>query len=363
MTEEMGKVSAMNRLKKAASLGFGPLMERKQAADESSRRSSDDRREYRSRSRSRGRGGGSAGASGSGGGDNINPNNPAALAVREQQERRREALRQVLKGPSDEPDLDGFLNFTKKVAPAAPKLDVKVSKMDLKISTNATMRVTAAGAGARPKAGAKAGPAVTREAAALLQRQQEEKTRAEFEQMQRDAKKSVGITEKASARKGEFEADEDFDSDEEDRKKDKREQKKNREDWRKKRREELKKGGAKEKGDSESGPEDSDEDEVKKKERLEKEESKARAQAWRSMNNNGRYSKVAGQYVGQLSDRDLDKRISDAAAKSKGESLMSEAEVLAKINKGRTGRERGDRGRSGSPLRKYNPNDRLGSHP
>lgn len=356
MTDRMGEVSAMNRLKKAQSLGFGPLMEKKQAVEKNEQlgaprmKALAPPREFRSRSRSGGRHGASSG--------DLVPGNAAALAVRQQQEARREALRQVLKGGSDEPDLDGFLGQAKKAsAPSGPKpaaalkMDVKVSKLDLKISSSTTARATAAASGARPKAAAgPKGPAPkSKEAEELKQRQQEEKIQAEFEQMQKEAKSKVYGDVEMPASYHDF--DEYYDEEEEDQRKRKREEKKKREEWRKKRREELKKSGVdrKNKDGSSSESNAEEEDEVKKLMKEQKEDSKLRAQTWRTINNNGRYSKVAGTYVGQLSDRELDKRISDAAAKNAGANLMSEAEVLAKMNKGRSAHQK--KPRSPSPVK------------
>jgi len=346
----------MNRLKKAASLGFGPLMERgkgDEGGPPDARRASAAPRTYRSRSRSRDRTGASSGV-----GDA--PNSSAALAVREQQERRREALRQVLKQASDEPDVDGFLFQAKKPKPSlqvGPKLDVKVSKLDLKISTSTVARATAAASGARPKAGAKAAskPKEPEEPPpALTQRQQDEKVTAEFKAMQRKAKLTVDPDAEFDDEEDEGKKDDygDYDSEEEDNRKRKREQKKQREDWRKQRKEDLKKESQKKNQDgsgSESDIKGSD-DELTKQQKEEKEASRLRAQTWRTINNNGRYSKVKGQYVGQLSDRDLDKRIQEEKAKNAGQHLMSEAEAIAKIQKGRGGAG-GGTGRDRSPKR------------
>lgn len=342
----------MNRLKKAASLGFGPLMERGKGDEgggpPDARRALAPPRTYRSRSRSRDRGGGGGASSGVGG---EAQNSAAALAVREHQERRREALRQVLKQASDEPDIDGFLNFAKKPKPSlavGPKLDVKVSKLDLKISTSTAARATAAASGARPKAGAKAAakpsePSEPPPPPELTQRQQDEKVRAEFEAMQRKAKRTVNPD---AVFDDEVDKDDrydnlDYDSEEEDSKRRKKEQKKQREEWRRQRKEELKHQSQKPKTDGSEGSEDeggkASDDEMTKLEKEEKEAAKMRAQTWRTINNNGRYSKVKGQYVGQLSDRDLDKRIQEEKAKNAGQSLMSEAEAIAKLQKGRGG--------------------------
>mmetsp|Transcript_103344 Transcript_103344/g.183087 ORF Transcript_103344/g.183087 Transcript_103344/m.183087 type:complete len:433 (-) Transcript_103344:85-1383(-) len=370
MGDKMGEQSAMNRLKKASRLGFGPLVESQEKPGMSAKRPSaadippttmPNKRRSRSRSPRR----------------NSAESYAAVVAVREQQERRREALRAVLKSGTDEPDLDGFLGGTKKTPsgkpapkstgsanskaagkPGGAKMDLRIPaiatqtttttldqasygggpapsglvvpapKLDLKISSGTTARALAAESGARPKAAMKA-PAKIKEAEELRLRQIEEKVKQDFQEMQKTAQPGRVFEEDDGYRS----PSEPRDEAEEELRQQKRDEKRKREEWRKKWREQQKRREA-EKRQAAAQAEDSGSDEEKEERRKEQAEAKMRAQTWRTINNNGRYSKVAGTYVGQLTDKDLDKRLQEAEARAGAGPLMTEAEVLAKMRGG-----------------------------
>lgn len=216
-------------------------------------------------------------------------------------------------------------------APAAPTLA-------LRITLGTAKRAAASGTGARPKA-AIDGPA----AEERRRRQEEERKREEFEEMQTYCRLKTDADESPELRDEEEERDE---GSREDKRRARLEEKRKREEWRKawkqekKRKEEDKQRErqARQRHEERSRvgaaeqEEDSDIDDPRK-----------RAKMWGALNRDVRTilpktTIQGGRGPGQISDADLDLRLRSRSAGSPSERLMSEAEVLAKLQKDRAAR-------------------------
>merc|ERR1711920_763608 len=132
------------------------------------------------------------------------------------------------------------------------------------------------------------------------------------------------------------EADSDVDSDERglqtstDEKHRLKREKKKRNEWRRKWRADQKKRRHKKNDDSSEEDESSDRDGSS-----EERDAETIARRAREANSDAVTSNLRRNYSGQMSDRDLEKRLKEQQAEDKGSKLMSEAEVLAKIQRNR----------------------------
>lgn len=300
MSSDPGRQSAMNRLEKAAKQGYGPM-----APAMPARLTNE-------------------------------PSPTRQPIVRDEKKWKVRPDERLLKD-SDDTDVSSFL-APKRPAAKKAVIPSKLALQTLNISTHTSMRATASSAGARPKSSMKPPEEV-------IQRQIEEQHAEEFEQMQAEAKKTVENEphspedEEKHKRKA---RDEEVDEEELDRLEKKKEERRKREEWRKQRREDKKKQErekARARGRQDHVSEESESDDNE-----DKDNPTERAKMWSSLNNGGR---IMPKNLGQISDAALDKHLAELErAHNMGNSLMSEAEVLAKLKKGALNKSTGGGGKS-----------------
>jgi len=211
-------------------------------------------------------------------------------------------------------------------APAAPTLA-------LRITMGTAKRAAASGTGARPKA-AIDGPA----AEERRRRQEDERKREAFEELQSSYRLKDDAEDLA-----ELQDEEDFDDDEgeneEELRKARLEKKRKREEWRK--------AWKQEKREKEARARQEEQDQRRELARQrpsrddDMDDPRKRAKMWGALNRDVRTilpktTIQGGRSPGQISDADLDLRLRSRAGASGGERLMSEAEVLEKLNRDRS---------------------------
>jgi len=273
------------------------------------------------------------------------------------------------KGLEDEPDLDGFLApkppgaAQKKaqghtVSIQAPTIKQPVStlsvasRLDVRISSGPNERALAASAGARPKAAAKAlGSSASHD---LTQRQLEEVEHVQMpaggfsrqEEVAEGATREEAYEEESNEEYDDevlhakrepqevAERDEERDRYREERRLRQREEKRKREEWRKAWREEKRR---RDREQSRPGRDGEEEITASEESSDQVENPKNRALTWSMLNNSGVTTARDAQrkYVGQISDADLDRRLREQEVSAHGQKLMSEAEVLAKLQRNR----------------------------
>uniref|UniRef100_A0A7S4SGD1 Uncharacterized protein n=1 Tax=Alexandrium monilatum TaxID=311494 RepID=A0A7S4SGD1_9DINO len=288
----------------------------------------------------------------------VSENAPRAPLMRQQ---RQASMRKALE---DEPDLSSFLAqkppgaaqkkvqghtvsiqpVTKQVASPAPA----PSKLELRISSGPNERALAASAGARPKAAARAlGASASADLAQQLSEDEADvrtlwkaPETSEEEEDEDDDGEPLHIP--RSLHRSPDRSESERDRSREERRQRHREEKRKREEWRKAWREDKKRRGHEEvdqlrskRQDDEDDDSDTSDPSGKPREQLES--PKNRALTWSVLNSFGVTTARDAQkkYVGQVSDADLDRRLREAEASASGQRLMSEAEVLAKMQKSR----------------------------
>uniref|UniRef100_A0A7S1AVY0 Uncharacterized protein n=1 Tax=Noctiluca scintillans TaxID=2966 RepID=A0A7S1AVY0_NOCSC len=228
----------------------------------------------------------------------------------------------------EEPDLRGFL--APKRPGTAQKSQSTPPKLEVRISSDSSVRAMAASSGARPKASSRASCPEKLESDERQQRSDskvaEESSEEEEERVREDRKERDHR--KNAQRQSE-------------KHKHRHKEKRKREEWRKawqerKRRSET----AEDRDDSgERGRASTSASDRESAEAGEDLEARHRAQMWRVLNSNGASTGRENQrkYVGQLSDYELHKRLKEEEeSSSSNRKLMSEAEVLAKLQKARS---------------------------
>lgn len=228
----------------------------------------------------------------------------------------------------EEPDLRGFL--APKRPGTAQKSQSTPPKLEVRISSDSSVRAMAASSGARPKASSRASCPENLESDERQQRSDskvaEESSEEEEERVREDRKER-------DHRKN--------DQRQSEKHKHRHKEKRKREEWRKAWKERKRRSETAEVRD-ESGERGrastsaSDRESAGAGEDL---EARHRAQMWRVLNSNGASTGRENQrkYVGQLSDYELHKRLKEEEeSSSSNRKLMSEAEVLAKLQKARS---------------------------
>eukprot|EP00416_Gambierdiscus_australes_P021677 CAMPEP_0171081396 /NCGR_PEP_ID=MMETSP0766_2-20121228/16464_1 /TAXON_ID=439317 /ORGANISM="Gambierdiscus australes, Strain CAWD 149" /LENGTH=357 /DNA_ID=CAMNT_0011538695 /DNA_START=60 /DNA_END=1133 /DNA_ORIENTATION=+ len=333
--------SRRDRLTKAAKQGYGPW------AEMHARSRSGAPPENAARSR-----GSSALAA-------VSEHAPRAPLLRQQ---RQATLR---KGVEDEPDLNGFLapkppgrnQGPQAKPPPSQQALASSTKLELRISSRTNEAALAAHAGARPKAAARAihvlgsddplqRPFEEMEATGQppYEHQPYEHQQYEHQQYEHpdddDAGYDAHMPEGMPPQMSQDEQDE-RDRRRAERKQKHKEEKRKREEWRKawkedkKRRDEEQSKLRREEEDGAEEEEEEDDESAKSPGEL-PENPRSRALTWSMLNNFGVTTARDAQrkYVGQVSDADLERRIREQQDDStNGQKLMSEAEVLAKIQR------------------------------
>mmetsp|Transcript_23933 Transcript_23933/g.49774 ORF Transcript_23933/g.49774 Transcript_23933/m.49774 type:complete len:345 (-) Transcript_23933:40-1074(-) len=289
----------------------------------------------------------------------VSEDAPRAPLMRQQ---RRSGFRKALE---DEQDLDSFLALKppgaaqKKAqghtvsiqALATKQAPPPPTKVELHIPSGTNERSLAASAGARPKAAARAlstsasgEQAITKPAEDFEPRQRSARmpskgrvsSSSPSEEEDDDAREHLDTSHRRSEQQDRSE--DERDRSREDRRQRQREEKRKREEWRKAWREEKKRRERDSSEPSRSRRRDEDEDSDSDSARSrETSENKNRALTWSALNSFGVTTARDAQkkYVGQVSDADLDRRIREQEMEGRGVKLMSEAEVLAKMQKTR----------------------------
>eukprot|EP00928_Gymnodinium_smaydae_P097881 TRINITY_DN8973_c0_g1_i1.p1 TRINITY_DN8973_c0_g1~~TRINITY_DN8973_c0_g1_i1.p1 ORF type:complete len:443 (-),score=67.97 TRINITY_DN8973_c0_g1_i1:44-1372(-) len=315
--EGPGKQSALNRLGRAARLGFGPLA--KALPDK-----------YGRRSRSRSPQGSFS--------EERWKVKPDPRLLREKEEH-------------DMDDVRGFLapktvTGSGRTAVATPP----TARQQIQFPSQAAVRLPTFQTGARAKTAARPPSAVVTACATQEGSGQgaDESVKAEpkveglLERMQRrppptlepepsddeddeDAPAPVGDGDDEPRSKEESEADR------------RKEERRKRDEWRRKWKEERLRVTEQRGGRARDESSDTDDRERRRIITKEKNDAQSRANLWRSINNDGRVYNRSGRTdgdVGQMTDRELDKRLSELQKSSTSERLMSEEEVMAKIRTG-----------------------------
>mmetsp|Transcript_29057 Transcript_29057/g.68712 ORF Transcript_29057/g.68712 Transcript_29057/m.68712 type:complete len:347 (+) Transcript_29057:194-1234(+) len=291
----------------------------------------------------------------------VSEDAPRAPLMRQQ---RRSGFRKALE---DEPDLDSFLaskppgaaqkkaqGHTVSIqALASKQVPPPPTKVELHIPSGTNERSLAASAGARPKAAARAlstsasgEQAVAKPAEDFEPRQRSARMPSKgcvsssspsSEEEDDDAREHLDTSHRRSEQQDQSE--DERDRSREERRHRQREEKRKREEWRKSWREEKKRRerDSSEPSVSRRRDEDEDSDSDDPGRSRETSENKNRALTWSALNSFGVTTARDAQkkYVGQVSDADLDRRIREQDVEGRGVKLMSEAEVLAKMQKTR----------------------------
>jgi len=316
----------------------------------------------------------------------LQPNRATRERSERQDSEERARRKRAWEAMTDKPDVESFLAASKcsksdrvkagKVAAAVPKV-LAVSNQALKISiAQAERKSRAAGSGARPKAAITATAAQERRRRQLDEDYREESS--ELSQGSAEDEDRPGSTAERSPEgppEGmDFRLNQEVDTDEEeeeeecDRRTTRREERRKREEWRKRWREERtrrdderRRQALRETQRSRSRPRpgkptkcagnsscSSSSPNMRRQRQLRKQQQQQQARR-RTIEQSKRPSakflavmsqmcadKAASNFSGQISDAELEKRLRRQSASSSGEPLMSEAQVLAKMQKARS---------------------------